>query len=112
MSDAKHTPEAYAWSAGENMKRVDDQLGRRFRLCETHRVSVVGEGRPCEICTLLEHKADLLAACKGLLAEIGVLAGRQLPLDVADFKALNDLPRIITARAAIAQAKEKPCPAE
>ena len=51
MSDTQHTPES--------------QLGRRFNLCSAHRREIdLQSGELCEICTLLEHKADLLAACE------------------------------------------------
>lgn len=41
------------------------ELGRRFALCETHHACIDPHANePCEICNLLDHKADLLAACK------------------------------------------------
>ena len=63
-------------------KRTPER-GRRFRLCETHRVSVVGEGEPCEICELQKHKTDLLAACRNVAASLVICQMPQLDDGVA-----------------------------
>ncbi len=63
MRETQHTPR--------------DQLGRRFAVCDIHRACIQPHAsKNCEICHLLQHKADLLAACEQMLASDGLIGNQ------------------------------------